>query len=565
MKKAIKYTRFSSDGQSSFSIERQDTIIDNWVRYNSVHILDTFKDEGYTARTFDRPDIKQLFSFIKKYHSEIDYLLVAELTRFSRDTGDAINMVKKIQFEYNIKIVSCSRSTVYDCTDPNSFFMMGLEFLLGNSENIKRQNDINGGIYTAKAVKGKWIQGGPAPFGYKKEGVGQSRQLVIDESQAMVVRFIYDAYLRNTPDYIILKEVKKMGFPLKGNSVIKDILRNPLYSGQQFVKAFKELPGGLFAGKWRPIIDLLSWHKVQERLNYKPQTRHNSITDEMPLRGLLRCHCGRMLTGAPSRNRRGNYFFYYKCQDSAHNNISAIKAHQQLKEMLTDLSLPQRMIHAIREKSIITLEEKKKESQNLLYVKRKELEVCERQIKSMEEKWINEQINFETYNRWHSDLSQKRNLLQATINKLNRDKDETKQLLEANISKLSDLQAVFECSTTLQKQELLNHVFDNSLYYQDKVYRTPYITPVFAHNTQTLKEKHLLIVDDIMKNGPNGPVKWSRPESNRCPNMIFKSFLHAYFRIACRETTGTEQTNRFLSCMVLSNRHSLRLQQPVFV
>jgi len=28
----------------------------------------------------------------------------------------------------------------------------GLEFLMGNSENIKRQNDINAGIYTAKAV-----------------------------------------------------------------------------------------------------------------------------------------------------------------------------------------------------------------------------------------------------------------------------------------------------------------------------------------------------------------------------------------------------------------------------
>lgn len=48
-----------------------------------------------------------------------------------------------------MKIVRANRGSIYDCSDHNSFFKMGLEFLLGNSENIKRQNDINGGIYAA--------------------------------------------------------------------------------------------------------------------------------------------------------------------------------------------------------------------------------------------------------------------------------------------------------------------------------------------------------------------------------------------------------------------------------
>jgi hypothetical protein len=29
--------------------------------------------------------------------------------------------------------------------------------------------------------------------------------------------------------------------------------------------------------------------------------------------------------------------------------------------------------------------------------------------------------------------------------------------------------------------------------------------------------------------------------------MTFESFLHAYFRITCREIAGTELTNNFLS------------------
>jgi len=58
---------------------------------------------------------------------------------------------------------------------------------------------------------------------------------------------------------------------------------------------------------------------------------------------------------------------------------------------------------------------------------------------------------------------------------------------------------------------------------------------------------------------------WSRGGSNSRPNIFAESFLHAYFLIICRLCTGKEQTNAKLSCMVLGNRHSLRLQHPVFV
>src|SRR5688572_13592559 len=97
LKKGIRYLRYSHDKQSFHSIERQDHVTGQWMTFNKVEIVDTFKDEGYTARTFDRPDIKLLFEFIRKNHKGIDYLIVSELTRFSREAGDAINMVKKIQ------------------------------------------------------------------------------------------------------------------------------------------------------------------------------------------------------------------------------------------------------------------------------------------------------------------------------------------------------------------------------------------------------------------------------------------------------------------------------------
>ena len=59
--------------------------------------------------------------------------------------------------------------------------------------------------------------------------------------------------------------------------------------------------------------------------------------------------------------------------------------------------------------------------------------------------------------------------------------------------------------------------------------------------------------------------RWRWGDSNPCPNIFAKSFLHAYFGIICREVAGAGQTNHLLSWIFLSNRHSLRLQHPVFV
>jgi site-specific DNA recombinase len=501
-KKAIKYLRFSHDKQSFHSIERQDHITDQWLHFNKIELVDTFKDEGYTARTFDRPDIKQLFQFIHKNHKGIDFLVVSELTRFSRETGDAINMVKKIQSEYGIRIVSASRGAIYDCLDHNSFFMMGLEFLLGHSENIKRTGDINGGIYTAKAIKGLWIQGGPSPYGYQKEGAGEKRRLIIIETEASIVRYIYHAYLANEPLYIISRKVKELGFNRTGRSALHDILANPIYYGYQLVKPWREQPGGLFPlAEHEPIIDALTWKRVQEKLNAGNKKYRIIQDDNFPLRGVLRCHCYRYLTGAPSRSRNGNYYNYYKCPIKGHNNISAIKAHAQLQEILSYLSLPARMISEIQKESGRLLRSAQESTSERLKWLKKNLSEVQEQLHSIETKWVSNKIAFDTYNRWYSELKAKIVPLETEVNDLSNNKDELNSLLEKELHKLSDLNYLYQSADTTQKQQLLRLGFDSSLTYKNGFYRTTSILPIFSHNLLILKEKKLLEVVENKKTG----------------------------------------------------------------
>jgi DNA invertase Pin-like site-specific DNA recombinase len=450
-----------------------------WFEKNNVELIDTFIDAGYTARTFDRPDMNKLLEFIKQYHKMVDYLVVSEFDRFSRDAGEALSLIKKLQLKYNVQIVSVIEGITFDYRDNSSFFRAGLSVLLGEEDNIRRINKINSGIYQAKAREGRYIHGHP-PYGYRKEGEGKSRHLVVYEDEAKIIRYMFDAYLHNTPLYIIEQRIKEMGCKFTSNFFVQKMLNNPVYSGQQLVKSWRDLPGGLFPALHTAIIDMLTWQQVQDKLHGTPHIRV-SISDEMPLRGVLHCHCGKLLTGAPSRSRSGKYFYYYKCSTtSKHNNISVIHAHKQLDEMLQYLSLPERLVNAIKDQSDGMFEQRMRENKKLAIQKKQELEKLEIQLHNIEEKWINNQMPFESYNRWLNDLTQQRIQLTAQIEKLKQDKTQSRFILLNNLDRLTDMKYVYQSGNTLQKQELIRLVFDNSLAYREGVYRTTYLMPVFS-------------------------------------------------------------------------------------
>jgi hypothetical protein len=70
-----------------------------------------------------------------------------------------------------------------------------------------------------------------------------------------------------------------------------------------------------------------------------------------------------------------------------------------------------------------------------------------------------------------------------------------------NIAWLTDMRNVYQsCQTTLQKQELIRTVFDNSLYFEDHIYRTPYLIPELAHNELKMREKTLLYIEKKREN-----------------------------------------------------------------
>jgi len=452
-KKAIRYLRFSDLKQSQHSIERQDLYTKNYAEFNDLEIIDTFIDRGRSAKTFDRPDFIKLKQFIDKHYRFVDYLLVDQLDRFSRNAGEAINMVKRLQKHYNIQIVSVTEGIVFDYNTPGSFFRAGLQLLLAEEDNINRSIKVRGTIYAARK-EGRYAHGKP-PYGYKKEGEGKNKKLAIVEDQARIVTYIFESYIKGVPLYVIRKEVVNMGFTVKGNSAIEKILANPIYAGMIDVKPFKDYPGGLVDGQHEGIINKLTWNMVQELIK-KPEKIHVQLSDDFPLKGVLKCHCGRPLTGAPSRGKTGVYYNYYKCSVSRHLNLSANKAHEQMLEIQRLMSIPNNLVKKISRASAEIFERKMREDKKALMAKRVELEKEETKLYNVEEKFIDGDISKETYQRMWNASNKNIMTLKAEIDLLKQDGGAINDLFAKNLSKLTDLRYVYNHCSTLDKRELIN-------------------------------------------------------------------------------------------------------------
>ena len=294
------------------------------------------------------------------------------------------------------------------------------------------------------------------------------------------------------PLYKIKEIAYQSGFDRKGNMAIDRVLANPVYAGLVKVEPFKDLPGGLFPVIHEPIVDKITWTMVQSKMKKEDKIKV-TVDDEIPLRGVVKCHCGTPLTGAPSRGKSGKHFYYYKCKHSKHNNISAVKAHEQFLNACDLMSVSERQIKDIRDGSYASIEQEVKTNKKKAVDKKNELEEIQQRLNAVEEKWFRDEINKDTYERWYSTYSDHILTLTASIERLNINQGKAFEILESNLDLLGDIRHIYNKSDTLQKREFVNMVFDGNLYYQEGIYRTPTMMEIFSHNASKMEEKGYLL------------------------------------------------------------------------
>lgn len=488
---ALGYSRISTEKQSEYSLDYQERLIREAAERNKLNLLATFKDDGESSYTFDRPNWLALEAFIKK-NKNVDYLIVVDLDRFSRNLAEALMKITELQAKYKIKVITASDSLDADFMDPSNFMIRAFKLMMAESElhNIRKRTK-NGVIQSR--LEGRLSN--MAPYGYSNARDSQDKPiLLIVDNKADIVRMIFREYLSGMEIIAIYRQAVAAGFRQTGKGAIKRILGNQVYTGMVPVPPHKGRKKPWVPGLHAPIISEQDFWIAQERLGGgKKKAVHSH--KEVPLRGALYCWCGRKVTAGNSRSKTGKYHWYYLCPEHR-KNLPAVKLHLQFDELLTHMSLPEEKLAWLREKLMADIGLRIQDQGKILAQLQTDLLNCQRQRKAAERRALTMgNISENTLSEVMAEFNMTEARLQKEIAAAGSNHGAYLDRLLSLLPQLSRLRESFHKLPTEKQQQFINLGFDNSLSHDGTTYRTRALHPLLSDKELILKEKGLLIIE----------------------------------------------------------------------
>lgn len=163
MKRAFAYIRISQEDQSNFSLSGQRKMNTEYAEKHGIDIIQTFVDDGYSAKNFNRPQWKQLEAALSANKTTIDYLIVTKYDRLIRNAAEGLAFIEKLEQRWNIKLLSVMENFFIDPHSPYFFKMRADLLVTAEFERRVISDRSKFGTWSAKS-QGRFI--GPAPFGY---------------------------------------------------------------------------------------------------------------------------------------------------------------------------------------------------------------------------------------------------------------------------------------------------------------------------------------------------------------------------------------------------------------
>ena len=322
------YARYSSDLQSPRSIEDQLRICREYANARGFIYLEehVYVDEALSGVGADRPGLNRLLDAALSPTRPFDIILLDDSSRLARNTKDALTFFERLNFA-GIRLIAVSQGIDSDNEQAHVLVTVhGMVDSLYVKELAKK---------THRGLEGLMLRGqhtGGRCFGYDSVPVPGTtgKQLIINESEAAVVRRIFEMSAEGQSLKTIAKTLNSEGVPSprprSGKryatwcpTCIREMLRRDLYAGKVIWNSsrFVKVPGtnkrvrrARPESEWRivphpelQIIDDELWQRVKERQD-KLQATYGvrkgggiliprSATSPYLLSGLLKCgSCG---------------------------------------------------------------------------------------------------------------------------------------------------------------------------------------------------------------------------------------------------------------------------------
>ena len=463
IKNCYIWTRVSTKHQdeNGGSLDDQKCKCEKYANNNGYTIKGYFGGKHESAKTPGKL-IKEMIAAIKKDKS-VKYIIVNQADRFSRDAGQAINIINELKSK---DIIVIEASTGSDTSTPEGIMMMQFKLSLAQWDNSNRTSKFNSGRKHCME-SGVWC--GKRPIGYNKEGKSINAQFTINET-GKLIRKAFKWKLQGADNYRIIEKLSSMGFEVSKQQIHK-ILTNPFYAGK--IKS-KFTDGEIIDGKHPAIISWEEFLQVQELLSGRTGVyKHRKEAPQFPLKRHVRCaYDGTPMTAYTVKKKNIDY---YKCNETGCcNNISAKKLHTLYEDLLNEYSLPTALqeLFAVIVKDMLAKNDT--ECKETIAVLKKQNSELKNKIKSCKVRMGSGEIDDDVYSITMEDLQDKLAKNELELSKVNQNLSNLDIAVDEITSTCCKLGNLWRGAELELCQKIQNLLFPNGILW-DKVlggYRT---------------------------------------------------------------------------------------------
>ena len=488
-KNAILYRRVSTSDQKLFgnSLSAQQNSLRDFCEKNSMNIVKEFQ-EDYSAKNFNRPEWNKLNDFARTKKSDIDYLLVVDWDRFSRNAFEALGVINDFK---NIGIeVNCIGKWI-NYRDPAQIMMQLMYLGMPEVDNKIRSQKVQMGMRQG-LKEGRWNSKQPIGYIPGRDIFGKPL-MQLDPVKAPLIQKLFSTFalgLYSQNEILQMTEFKQLKL---SKSNLSRMLKNIIYTGRIKVPALEEEPEEMVNGLHDAIVSDDIFQKVQHQLTLRRRSKQkpNKQNERLYLRGHLKCKkCGGNLTGSGSRSKTGDKHYYYHCNQrkGCNERFKVADAHNRLIELFKSIKPPIEicdLFERVLEDNYKTL---KKSQYNAIKRVKSEIERLETKKGKLLDKLLDEVISNEIYTKHNKRIEIELIERQNELLNLNDYQKDLREYISFGLKLIQNLETFFENSDIRIKKKLLSSIFEDKIEFDGEKYRTPKFTEGFQFIFHKIKK-----------------------------------------------------------------------------
>ena len=297
--RVVSYARVSTTEQASeeTSLDFQASQLTGYCQLQGWTVVNSYVDGGYSGKNADRPGLQRLLTDAKL--GLFDKMVVFKLDRLARNLSLLLEIEKTLK-EHGITLISMKESV--DTSTPTgkmAFSLFGVVSEWDRANIVERTR--NGRLQRYK--EGCW-GGGKSPYGYSYDK--KTRKLIINESEARVVRRMYSEYVNGKSLFAISQGLNQDHIPPRAKrsqgwwqTAVRQVLLNPVYRGTEGVNRHAHISlinsmdlSNAIMMSVPSLVSEQEWHIAQNRMQANKHVKPNKQKTHL-LQGMITCAiCG---------------------------------------------------------------------------------------------------------------------------------------------------------------------------------------------------------------------------------------------------------------------------------